>query len=60
METKEEVTKIEKTLTSLPHKQPHDIETAPIVPLQQEARENDIHINLTWRSWLVVFVTCFA
>lgn len=30
-------------------------------PMQhiQELREAE-HINLSWRSWLVVFVTCFA
>lgn len=22
--------------------------------------EDDLHVNLGWRSWLVVFVTCFA
>jgi hypothetical protein len=37
----------------------HDVD-AHIVPLQQEAHEDAMHIDLTWRSWLVVFVTCFA
>ncbi|KAI0146392.1 MFS general substrate transporter [Xylariaceae sp. FL1272] len=31
-----------------------------IVPLEQEAVENAYHIKLSWRSWLVVFITCFA
>ncbi|KAI1258818.1 MFS general substrate transporter [Xylariaceae sp. FL1019] len=31
-----------------------------IVPLEQEAVENAYHVNLSWRSWLVVFITCFA
>lgn len=22
--------------------------------------ENEVHIHLTWRSWLVVFISCFA
>ena len=42
-----------------PSRKSHD-GGAHIVPLQQEAHENAIHIDLTWRSWLVVFVTCFA
>ncbi|KAI8624729.1 MFS general substrate transporter [Xylariaceae sp. FL1651] len=31
-----------------------------IVPIEQEAVEGAYHINLSWRSWLVVFITCFA
>jgi len=31
-----------------------------IVPIQQEATEDAIHVDLSWRSWLVVFVSCFA
>lgn len=31
-----------------------------IVPLEQEAVEDAIHIELSWRSWVVVFITCFA
>lgn len=30
------------------------------VTLKDEAHENEYHVNLTWRSWLVVFITCFA
>lgn len=33
---------------------------AHIVPIQQEATEDVRHVDLSWRSWLVVFVTCFA
>lgn len=22
--------------------------------------DDDIHINLSWRSWIVVFISCFA
>ncbi|KAH7413987.1 major facilitator superfamily domain-containing protein [Phaeosphaeria sp. MPI-PUGE-AT-0046c] len=33
---------------------------AQIKPLQQEAQKDLMHINLTWRSWMVVFVSCFA
>ncbi|KAL1844144.1 hypothetical protein VTK73DRAFT_2655 [Phialemonium thermophilum] len=31
-----------------------------IIPLDQEAVIDVVHIDLTWRSWLVVFLACFA
>lgn len=31
-----------------------------ISPIEREAVENVQHISLSWRSWLVVFMTCFA
>ncbi|KAK4185751.1 major facilitator superfamily domain-containing protein [Podospora australis] len=31
-----------------------------VVPIEEEAHQGDVHIDLSWRSWLVVFVTCFA
>lgn len=41
-----------------PHHVPDDKIIAPMEHIQdyQEAQ----HINLSWRSWMVVFVTCFA
>ena len=30
------------------------------VPIELEAMEDAQHISLSWRSWLVVFMTCFA
>ncbi|CAK7199182.1 hypothetical protein SEUCBS139899_001855 [Sporothrix eucalyptigena] len=40
---------------------PHASEPAvEIVPIEEEAVRNAVHINLSWRSWLVVFITCFA
>lgn len=43
------------------HHHHHDLtEDARIVPMEQEAHENVTHVNLSWRSWLVVFVTCWA
>ncbi|KAK4231005.1 major facilitator superfamily domain-containing protein [Podospora fimiseda] len=34
---------------------------AAVLPIEEEAHQGgDVHINLGWRSWLVVFVTCFA
>jgi hypothetical protein len=41
------------------------VEVAPnpavhIVPIDQEANENVEHVNLSWRSWVVVFCCCFA
>ncbi|KAI1741260.1 major facilitator superfamily domain-containing protein [Xylaria scruposa] len=35
-------------------------ENLEVVPIQQEAVENAYHVRLSWRSWLVVFITCFA
>lgn len=34
--------------------------TAHIVPIDQEANEDVKHVNLSWRSWVVVFCCCFA
>ncbi|KAB5566058.1 major facilitator superfamily domain-containing protein [Coniochaeta sp. 2T2.1] len=31
-----------------------------VIPIEQEAVQNAVHIQLGWRSWLVVFITCFA
>ncbi|KAL1877918.1 hypothetical protein Daus18300_002271 [Diaporthe australafricana] len=38
----------------------HDGKQPTIVPIEEEALEDVEHINLSWRSWLVVFITCFA
>ncbi|KAI0185421.1 major facilitator superfamily domain-containing protein [Xylaria flabelliformis] len=35
-------------------------ENLEVVPIQQEAIEDAYHVHLSWRSWLVVFITCFA
>ncbi|KAF2964600.1 hypothetical protein GQX73_g8982 [Xylaria multiplex] len=35
-------------------------EDPDVVPIQQEAIQDAYHIDLSWRSWLVVFITCFA
>ncbi|RYC58959.1 hypothetical protein CHU98_g7256 [Xylaria longipes] len=35
-------------------------EELEVVPIQQEAVEGAYHVQLSWRSWLVVFITCFA
>ncbi|TGJ83164.1 hypothetical protein E0Z10_g5595 [Xylaria hypoxylon] len=35
-------------------------ENPNVVSIQQEAVEGAYHIQLSWRSWLVVFITCFA
>ncbi|EPE09093.1 mfs general substrate transporter [Ophiostoma piceae UAMH 11346] len=39
---------------------PHHHHAPELVPIELEAVDNAIHINLSWRSWLVVFLTCFA
>ncbi|KAI0017845.1 major facilitator superfamily domain-containing protein [Xylariomycetidae sp. FL0641] len=31
-----------------------------IQPIEQEAHAGGYHVHLSWRSWLVVFITCFA
>ena len=33
---------------------------AHIVPIDQEANDDIHHVNLSWRSWMVVFCCCFA
>ncbi|KAF2688931.1 MFS general substrate transporter [Lentithecium fluviatile CBS 122367] len=58
MDTKEKAVNIE-SVHNTPHRKSHDVD-AHIVPLEQEALEDAVHVDLTWRSWLVVFVTCFA
>jgi hypothetical protein len=57
MATKDAVTHIEGN-----HNAAHDkLHTeAHIVPIEQEATEDVQHIDLSWRSWVVVFVCCFA
>ncbi|KAM7186785.1 Major facilitator superfamily domain containing protein [Rhypophila sp. PSN 637] len=35
-------------------------ELLTVKPIEEEAHDGDIHINLSWRSWLVVFIICFA
>ncbi|ORY57013.1 major facilitator superfamily domain-containing protein [Pseudomassariella vexata] len=37
-----------------------DHKDAKILPIEQEAHHDAYHVNLSWRSWLVVFITCFA
>ncbi|KAF3764159.1 MFS general substrate transporter [Cryphonectria parasitica EP155] len=37
-----------------------DADKKDVVPIEEEAVLDAQHINLSWRSWLVVFVTCFA
>ncbi|KAK3363218.1 major facilitator superfamily domain-containing protein [Lasiosphaeria hispida] len=38
----------------------HDREGLVVVPIEVEAHQGDVHVSLGWRSWLVVFITCFA
>ena len=57
MAAKPENTHLE-TVEQIPYAKDDTTFTAPMEHLQeyQEAE----HINLSWRSWMVVFVTCFA
>ena len=59
MDSKEDM-QIESALNQDNHDHHHHGLDARIVPIQQEAVEDARHINLSWRSWLVVFITCFA
>jgi hypothetical protein len=38
----------------------HGHEELEVVPLQEEALQDSGHVRLSWRTWLLVFVTCFA
>ncbi|KAK3393976.1 major facilitator superfamily domain-containing protein [Podospora didyma] len=31
-----------------------------VIPIEEEAVQEAKHVSLGWRSWLVVFITCFA
>ena len=55
--TKDEVTHVEATHHANPRKSFTD---AIVVPIEQEAHEHVHHVNLSWRSWVVVFVCCWA
>lgn len=57
MAAKDEVTHVEKTRDTI-HDKSHT--QAHIVPIAQEATEDVKHVDLSWRSWVVVFVCCFA
>jgi hypothetical protein len=57
MATKDSVTHIEDS-HGVDHHKPHT--NAHIVPIEQEAVEDAKHVNLSWRSWVVVSVCCFA
>lgn len=42
-----------------------EVTSSPSSPLDSEHRvghqaDDDIHISLSWRSWVVVFMSCFA
>jgi hypothetical protein len=57
MSTKDGATHVEESHDA-PHRKSHT--DAHIVPIEQEAIEDARHIDLSWRSWMVVFVCCFA
>jgi hypothetical protein len=54
---KDQVTHIEGS-HDVAHDKAHT--QAHIVPLEEEATEDAKHVDLSWRSWVVVFVCCFA
>jgi hypothetical protein len=57
MATKEVVSHAEGTHNTPSRK---SFNQAHIAPIEQEATEDAKHINLSWRSWVVVFVCCWA
>jgi hypothetical protein len=57
MSTKDGATHVEESHDA-PHRKSHT--DAHTVPIEQEAIEDARHIDLSWRSWMVVFVCCFA
>jgi hypothetical protein len=61
-ETLEDIQPSEKNLNNIEV-------SAPSTPNENEsesedvvtaAHQHNVHINLSWRSWVVVFVSCFA
>lgn len=59
MEKTEDIRPSEKTMgdESVPSS---PTESEKHVSSRQDNDAEDEHINLSWRSWLVVFMTCFA
>jgi hypothetical protein len=57
MAAKDSVTHLQDSHDAPYHKSHTD---AHIVPIEQEATEDVRHVDLSWRSWIVVFVCCFA
>jgi hypothetical protein len=57
MEEKEIETQTVENAANTDHRKSHE---ARIVPLAEEAQEDARHINLSWRSWIVVFFCCWA
>ncbi|KAI1767967.1 MFS general substrate transporter [Hypoxylon sp. FL1150] len=54
-EEKPAISPMEMEKSRMSHK-----EELEIVPIEQEAVQGAYHVHLSWRSWLVVFITCFA
>ncbi|KAK3330722.1 major facilitator superfamily domain-containing protein [Apodospora peruviana] len=46
--------------TAIPAAQLEHREIMVVIPIEEEAHQGDAHVNLSWRSWLVVFISCFA
>ncbi|KAH8900627.1 MFS general substrate transporter [Thozetella sp. PMI_491] len=45
--------------TPEPRRRHHHLELKPI-PIEEEAIKDAVHIDIGWRSWLVVLLACFA
>jgi hypothetical protein len=58
-ETTEDIQLSEKNLNSVEV-------SVPSTPIESEsgdvqaAHQHDVHVNLSWRSWVVVLISCFA
>ncbi|KAH9211206.1 major facilitator superfamily domain-containing protein [Leptodontidium sp. 2 PMI_412] len=52
------VTNVSKGVDDITVSQVEQSTNGPVIKV--DSYRDDHHINLTWRSWMVVFVTCFA
>jgi hypothetical protein len=59
-ETVEEIVPSEKVPTNVEESIPTTPNESESEDVVQAAHQHNVHVNLSWRSWLVVFVSCFA
>ena len=59
-ETTEDIQPSEKNLDNVEVSMPTTPNESESDNVVVAAHQHDAHVNLSWRSWLVVFVACFA
>lgn len=59
-ETTEDIQPSEKNLDNVEVSVPTTPNESESENVVVAAHQHDQHVNLSWRSWLVVFVACFA